>query len=67
MVPPAEPVLYSFPDSDSLAHALADYITKVQREAISKRNRFTIALSGGSFPKSLHGLIGHEGIKWDRW
>jgi len=61
------PILYSFPTTDNLVDALAKFIIKVQKDAIDKKGRFTIALSGGSLPKQLKGLIGHEGIKWDKW
>ena len=61
------PVLYSFPNVDKLTDALAAYITKIQRDAVNKKGRFTIAISGGSLPKTLHGLIGRPGVTWDKW
>lgn len=67
---PSEPVLYSFADSDSAQDALADYIFNVQEEAIaSKRDKFTLAISGGSLPKMLKKLITkhHGKIKWGLW
>ena len=67
---PSAPVLYSFADSDSAQDALADYIFKVQEEAIaSKRDKFTLAISGGSLPKMLKKLISkyHGKIKWGLW
>lgn len=65
--PPAPPILYSFPTGDQLIDSLAQFIVKVQKDAIDKKGRFTIALSGGSLPKQLKGLIGHSGVKWDKW
>lgn len=64
---PAQPILYSFPDSDSLVKDLASFILKAQFDAIDKRNRFTLALSGGSLPKMLKGLIGNEQVEWNKW
>lgn len=61
------PILYSFPSGDALIDSLAKFIVRVQKEAIDKKGRFTIALSGGSLPKQLRGLVGQEGIKWDKW
>jgi len=63
----ASPVLYSFPSVDKLNDALAAYITKIQSEAVNKKGRFTIAISGGSLPKTLRGLIGRPGVTWDKW
>ncbi|KIO30831.1 hypothetical protein M407DRAFT_146106 [Tulasnella calospora MUT 4182] len=64
---PSPPILYSFPDSDSLIKDLAAFILKAQFEAIDKRGRFTLALSGGSLPKMLKGLIGNEQVEWEKW
>lgn len=64
---PSPPVLYSFPDADSLIKDLAAFILKAQFESIDKRGRFTLALSGGSLPKMLKGLIGNEQIEWEKW
>ena len=61
------PILYSFSNPSELVESLASFIVKAQREAIEKKGRFTIALSGGSLPKQLNGLIGKPGLKWDLW
>lgn len=63
----ATPVLYSFATPEALTESLATYITKIQKDAINKKGRFTIAISGGSLPKTLRGLIGRPGVKWDKW
>jgi 6-phosphogluconolactonase len=62
-----QPVLYSFPDTSTLSDSLADYIIKAQKESIDKRGRFSIAISGGSLPKTLTALITKPGVKWDKW
>jgi len=65
----APTVLYSFSSPSELTESLADFIIKVQNDAIEKRAKpkFTIALSGGSLPKQLSSLIGRSGVKWDKW
>jgi hypothetical protein len=63
----AEPVLCSFPNTDALISALTAFIVKAQRGSIEKKGRFTIALSGGSLPSMLKGLIGNPDVKWDKW
>jgi 6-phosphogluconolactonase len=65
--PPNAPILNCFPNVDVLVESLADFILKAQKESIDKRGRFCVALSGGSLPKMLRGLIGHPGVKWDKW
>ncbi|KAF8746211.1 hypothetical protein AX14_000015 [Amanita brunnescens Koide BX004] len=65
--PPSPPVLYAFPDADAIVGSLAAFIIKTQKESITKKGRFTIALSGGSLPKLLRGLIGDPSMKWDKW
>ena len=65
--PPAEPILYSFPTTDALIDSLAQFVIKAQKEAVDKKGRFTLALSGGSLPKQLAGLVGRPGIHWDLW
>lgn len=64
---PTEPILYSFPAADDVISNLAAFILKAQFEAIDKHKRFTIALSGGSLPKMLRGLIGAQNVEWEKW
>jgi 6-phosphogluconolactonase len=64
---PTPPVVYSFSDTSKLSDSLAEYILKAQRESIDKRGRFTVAISGGSLPKTLTALISKSGVKWDKW
>jgi len=65
--PPSPPVLISFANSDELVKSLAVFVERAQRDSINKKGRFTIALSGGSLPKMLRGLIDNPNIKWDQW
>ena len=67
MSAPTQPVVYSFPDTPHLTDSLAEYIIKAQKEAIDKRHRFAIAISGGSLPKTLTALIAKPGVQWDKW
>lgn len=64
---PNPPILHVFKGSDDLVPSLATFIIKAQKESIDKKGRFTVALSGGSLPKTLKGLIGNPSVKWDRW
>lgn len=66
----ADPTLYSFQTSDELSEALADYVIKVQNEAIERRNVFTVATSGGSLPKLLaKNLVQRtdKAVRWEKW
>ncbi|KAF5368365.1 hypothetical protein D9758_002387 [Tetrapyrgos nigripes] len=64
---PNPPALHSFESVDLLTDSLASFVVKAQKEAIDRKGRFTIALSGGSLPKMLKGLVGHTGVKWEHW
>lgn len=49
--------------------AAADEIVRAANEAVNARGRFTIALSGGSTPKSLYNLLATNArttLPWDR-
>ena len=65
--PPNTPVLNVFENMSDLVDGIAAFVIKAQKEALDKKGRFTIALSGGSLPKTLGGLITHRGVKWDKW
>ncbi|QHS54808.1 6-phosphogluconolactonase [Mucilaginibacter sp. 14171R-50] len=55
-------------DTEVLA-SLAQYFADCAKEAIEARDRFTVALSGGSSPKKLHQLLASEyrdTIDWDK-
>jgi len=64
---PATPVLYVQNSSEDVVRALAEYVLQAQKEAVERKGRFTVALSGGSLPKNLSGLIGMQGVDWDKW
>ncbi len=49
-----------YPDIDTLSHEAAQYIVRIASESIVTRGRFTIALSGGTTPRTLYGLLGSE-------
>lgn len=65
--PPAPPVFYSFDDNSKLVDSLANFVVKAQNDAIDKRGKFTLALSGGSLPNNLKGLVGQQGVHWEKW
>ena len=59
-----------FPDVASLAQAAAAQFVELARQAISKHQRFLVALSGGNTPKPLYELLATkvfaEKIDWTR-
>jgi 6-phosphogluconolactonase len=54
-----------------LSKAVASFISQLSREAIEMHNHFTIALSGGSLPKTLFPALISEPfytqINWQKW
>jgi 6-phosphogluconolactonase len=49
--------LHVYADANQLSQAAAQWITDLISTTLKKRDRFTIALSGGSTPKALHRLL----------
>lgn len=49
-----------YSDTETLSQEAAEYIVRIAQESITARRRFTIALSGGSTPKKLYGLLAQE-------
>lgn len=49
-----------YPDTDTLSLEAARYIVRLANESIVSHGRFTIALSGGTTPRKLYGLLGDE-------
>ncbi len=51
-----------------LFHAAADEFVRLGRNAIGAQGRFTVALSGGSTPRSLYSLLAdkHRDFAWNR-
>ncbi|EMD41694.1 hypothetical protein CERSUDRAFT_110270 [Gelatoporia subvermispora B] len=64
---PTAPILHVFGSSNELCDSLAEFIIKSQKEAVEKKGKFTVAISGGSLPKQLNALINKPGVKWDKW
>ncbi len=63
-------IIRIFPDVEALSKAAAAEFVRCAGEAIAARDRFTVALSGGSTPKRLYQLLTTESyrsqIDWDR-
>ncbi|WP_040697936.1 6-phosphogluconolactonase [Nodosilinea nodulosa] len=49
--------IQTFADPKSLTHAAVIRFVQIARDAIETRDRFTVALSGGSTPKALYALL----------
>jgi 6-phosphogluconolactonase len=49
-----------YSDTDTLSSEAAQYIVRIAQESISSHGRFFFALSGGSTPKKLYGLLAEE-------
>jgi 6-phosphogluconolactonase len=49
-----------YPDISTLSREAAQYIVRLANESIVTRGCFSIALSGGSTPKTLYGLLATE-------
>jgi 6-phosphogluconolactonase len=49
-----------YPNIDILSQEAAQYIVRIATESITTHGRFTIALSGGTTPRKLYGLLGSE-------
>jgi 6-phosphogluconolactonase len=60
--------LHIFPHVDLVLHAMADHFLRTGNDAIAKRGRFAVSLSGGSSPEKLYSLLASEkyssGIDW---
>jgi 6-phosphogluconolactonase len=46
-----------FKDTDKLSLALAEWITSLIEETLTRKDRFSLVLSGGNTPKKLHLLL----------
>jgi len=46
-----------FKNSDDLCKGLADWITSLIEETLTRQDRFSLVLSGGNTPKKLHELL----------
>lgn len=52
-----------FPNLSTLSRAAAEFFCKIGNEAIKKHGRFSVALAGGSTPKSLYQLLASDACK----
>src|SRR5579872_6745029 len=58
-----KPVIRVLEDLEGVAQAAADEFIARARSAIEHHGRFTVALSGGSTPKALHGVLVERTLK----
>lgn len=54
---PHSPELHIFTEAQELTRAAADLFLKLGKQAITARDRFLVALSGGSTPKALYSIL----------
>jgi len=52
-----------YPNLETLSQTAAEMFIRIGNEAIQKRGQFTVALAGGSTPKSLYQLLASERFK----
>jgi 6-phosphogluconolactonase len=52
-----------YPDIPTLSQQAAQFTLRVANESIVDRGRFTIALTGGTTPAELYGLLGNEPLR----
>ena len=65
----SQPTIFVAQDLDILSKSLCEWIRKLAMDSIaSPRGRFTIALSGGSLPKTLsRSLLTMTDMNWSQW
>ncbi|VVT32077.1 6-phosphogluconolactonase [Rhizobium sp. EC-SD404] len=63
---PVSPKLHEFADRAALAEALADAVAEALNAAVSARGRATLAVSGGSTPKSFFKALSGKELAWDQ-
>lgn len=56
------PKIHTLSNSDRLAERAANHFIRLATEAIAARNRFSVALSGGSTPRKLHSVLSEPSI-----
>jgi 6-phosphogluconolactonase len=65
----SKPEIRILHDPAALARAAAEELTKLAAAAVRKRGRFTVALSGGSTPRTLYSLLATEyrsAVPWEQ-
>jgi 6-phosphogluconolactonase len=61
------PDLRIVPDPPALFHAAADEFVRQATAAVRSKDRFTVALAGGSTPKALYSLLAtNTALPWDK-
>jgi len=62
--------LHVAPNDNALMQTVANWIVELMANTLQKQSRFTLALSGGNTPKSLHQLLAsptyRNKIEWDK-
>jgi 6-phosphogluconolactonase len=67
-IPHSEPPLPHIYCEENISDALADYIIKISKQSIQQHGKFIIAVSGGSLPRQLKGLVKRKDeIDWSGW
>lgn len=54
-------------DLAELSSKAAAKLFRIANDSILERGRFTIALSGGSTPRALYGVMSQASIQWNKW
>lgn len=54
--------LQIFPDKEALTKETAELFSRLAQDAVAKRGRFSVALSGGSTPKALFSLLAKPAV-----
>src|SRR5437868_1546876 len=65
----SDPQVRVFPSTEELFRAAAETFCRIGSEAIRQRERFTVALSGGSTPRGLHQQLATtfaSELPWDK-
>lgn len=66
MTAAAHPDWHVFASSEALAEGLADAVAAVLAEAITRRGKAFVALSGGTTPKRFFAALSQRNLDWDR-
>lgn len=53
-------------DAEAVSHRAAAWIAEIARDAIATRDRFVLALSGGTTPRRMLRLLADQAIDWSR-
>jgi 6-phosphogluconolactonase len=66
----SEPRLVIVPDEAALARAVAEHVIEAAHEALAARDRFDLALAGGSTPKAAYELLSapplRDSLDWSK-